>query len=417
MKIPTFEEHGEVLSHWISSGWKNEITIIFDRHFDFKRLTRKNSERILNVVKSGQDISALNRDISFRNDARFAYGLDDFLFPAMELKLIERLIWVYPSPRPLSDKELFDLLWKQFERIPGFGASILENIACSKSGISVQLETLKIELTTLDRLPLMAFSNAARIDVDLDFFFMNSFGLTHHPNDVAKVLRNMKLDLNSVAFTYSVSSGFLPADFRWVGSSLAKEIGGELQKTGTRPQKSAAIMDALNSKKLLNLEEINQVVHEANLDMGAQYSAKSILSVNSLGPKEAAVFYDLANKNGDKAIWPAYAIGLHYFEKKKYSEALFWFARVIDTLELSDSLELHSLFLYSICAFRLGHYQLALEACLKHIQLVPIREEIYPIAIASAEKLSNNLEVQTLRDQAEHIKKIRSLRESVVLTN
>ena len=134
--IPVFEEHGEVLALWVERGWERERVVVFDHHLDFKRI----APAALLRLREAHDPVALNalcRDLPTRDDDRYAFGLDDFLYAAAFLGVVREIVWVYPERRPLTDRQLARLLLSTLAMLPGHGRRSRRRFTPTRVGLAL----------------------------------------------------------------------------------------------------------------------------------------------------------------------------------------------------------------------------------------------------------------------------------------
>src|SRR5690606_34828389 len=152
-------------------------------HLDLKRIAPDQLARVRAVAGVGA-LEELHRDLPFRDDDRFAYGLDSFLYAAADLGLVERVVWGLPEPRPLTAAPLAEVLRAAQSLLPGHGHEVLASFAADDSSARARVGGLRVEATTLRRLSRLDL-RGARLDIDLDFFHGGGPRLTHEPEAVA----------------------------------------------------------------------------------------------------------------------------------------------------------------------------------------------------------------------------------------
>lgn len=381
----TFEEHGEVLAYWHQQGWRNETVVLFDRHLDLKKISPQGVERIRAAAQQGT-LASLNRDVPFRDDGRHPYGLDNFLFGAAALGLISRLIWVYPEVTPLSPAALGRQLWELLSLVPGHGAEVEQTFALSAHSAWACVAGLRVEVTTLRGLRALELPSGSRLDLDLDYFFEGSERPVHSPQEVLEVLHRQGLTARPPTLTYSIASGFMPESFRYLGEAVAGGMGFTLEPLGQRQSHAPRAMERLSRGAPLAAEERARLFAEELEPLGgAGWSVDALLALQSGALSEAEQSYWRARDTGDRASWPAYAIGLHHLQRKDYAQASQWLERAEG--ERIDTLQVHGLALRTIAACRLQRYEEALALAEQSIALTSLREEPYRVAALCAKQL------------------------------
>src|SRR5262245_4353796 len=95
MQVLTFEEHSSVLEAWWRLPRRPRSLVYLDAHLDLQQLAPARLRR-LRECTTAQQIAALRKPHHLYPDQGFSYSLEDFLYPAHRLGLIERIFWVAP---------------------------------------------------------------------------------------------------------------------------------------------------------------------------------------------------------------------------------------------------------------------------------------------------------------------------------
>src|SRR5262245_8582669 len=95
MRVLTFEEHSSVLASWWSLTRRQRTLIYLDAHLDLQQRSPKRLGRILDCT-TAQQVAELGKPHHLFAAGGFSYSLEDFLYPAHRLGMIERIIWVAP---------------------------------------------------------------------------------------------------------------------------------------------------------------------------------------------------------------------------------------------------------------------------------------------------------------------------------
>jgi tetratricopeptide (TPR) repeat protein len=405
----TFEEHGEVLAFWHEMGYQNETILVFDRHLDLKKIELDQLQRI-RQAKSSKELSLLNRDIPFRDDDTFAYGLDNFLYAAAQIGLLKRLVWVIPEPTYYSVEQLGKILWEMLSLIPDHGEEVLQTFRYHHASVSAIVSGLLIEITTLRRLSSLHFLQSCRVDIDLDFFYGEDGKLAHTVSEVCKQLQQCCLTDRLQTMTYSIYSGFLPESYRWLGQEIANLCGYQIQSLTTRRQKYAVeSMEIISRQKEIQMEQY-QALWEKELSElnGVGWTVRGLLALQMYQLFEAYHCYEQAHLHGDRATWLGYSIGLYLLRQQQYEEAATWFQRAEGSLV--DTLQAHSLQLRLLCEYRSGQFEAALATADRCLSQLPLRLDAYKIGIVTARMLS-------CEDQALEWEDKRQIVQSILLSS
>lgn len=388
--IPVFEEHGEVLAAWHERSVSGSTLICFDRHLDVKAIAPAALEALssASMVAGAETLASLNRDLPFRDDDTSAYGLDNFLYAALRLGMVRRLVWVKPDLRRVSDaKALAPELWSALSLIAGHSAEIRESFMVSPAGPCVRIAGGVLHLTTIDLLPLLHLSPDTIVDVDLDFFGTEDGVVLQNPCDVAAALRRLRLE-RIMSITCSISSGFLAPSLRWLARAFADHLGRPVEFVGRRANPAAPILRLLALGAPVSCAGLDRLVAKKLSSLGGPgWSLASVLASRSGDASLAEKLYWCAREACDGAHWPAYALGMHFLGAGDPAAALPWFQRAQGML--IDTIQLHSLCMEALCLARSGRYTEAFETARRASNAAPLRREPYIIATIAAERLGD----------------------------
>ncbi|MBH8604924.1 MULTISPECIES: tetratricopeptide repeat protein [unclassified Thermoactinomyces] len=398
--IYTFEEHGEVLAHWHETGYDNETLIYFDRHLDLKKIEKAQMRRIREQGLNRKDLRLLNRDIPFRDDDLFAYGLDNFLYATTALNLVKRVIWVYPEPKPVSVAALGHVLWDLLSLVPGHGEEVKNTFKVNPHSASAQVAGMQVEITTLRRIHKLGLDPDAKIDIDLDYFYEEKGQIVHGVDEVVETLRREGMGNGEPTMTYSISSGFLPRSCRWLGEAVANKWGCTLRSLSRRRSSQGHAeqsMSVIAGKRSLDRALFQRLCQDELQPLeGPGWSLRALLALALSDIAEAERCYQRAVESGDRATWAAYSIGLFHMGRKQYEQAIQWFSRAEG--QLVDTIQAHSLSLRALCECKSGQFERSLrtvERCLKEL---PLRLEAYKVGAVAAGELGMLSEAEKFRE-------------------
>ncbi|MBB3208394.1 tetratricopeptide (TPR) repeat protein [Rhodopirellula rubra] len=230
-----FEEHAEVLAHWIGRGVKEAVVVCFDAHLDVQYISDQRLAR-LRQCRTSSDVLArmkphhLMPDRNNATSAELSFGIEDFLFAASRLGVIRRLVWVAPAHIPIFDMEVATDQLRQSEGVTVEDLASLK--VCGEPAGAVRWirgSLLGIDLTVCHReaLPFLELPSETLVDIDIDYFVeLPSEQIGVSPADVVNDLVNLPLDLTEVTISRSVESGFTPLRFRQIAEELASCFRG-----------------------------------------------------------------------------------------------------------------------------------------------------------------------------------------------
>ncbi|MGG0410866.1 UPF0489 family protein [Peribacillus simplex] len=386
-KIYVYEEHSEVFSYWVNEVPRNSTLVYFDQHLDLKFIENSKMKRISQFIKEGLCIDELKKDIPCREDGRYSYGIDDFLYAAIQEGLFRKIIWVYP--RMLGEKGFSDLLWGLLSLVPNHGKEFISSFRNGKNSASVQLNNIELHVTTIEYLREFIINEQVIVDIDLDYFYdPKTNDLSNDIDETLNVLNDLGLFNQVKTMTYSIKSGFLPESFRWMGEYIAGQMGRKIVYSKEDKFSPKVTMEKISSNKKLSLAEIDELNFELRPLGAIGWKLKSILYTQSGEIELAKNCYQIATKTGDDSYWAAYVLGIHFFKDSNYEEALNWFSK---TGNIVDTIEAHGLILRLICCLRLELYQKGYDLSKECIELLPMRIEGYILGEVFASKLGMKL--------------------------
>lgn len=219
MKVLTFEEHSSVLPEWWRRQVRARTLVYLDAHLDLQHVNRKRLG-YLEQCTTVQAVKRLEKPHHLLPDRNFSYSLEDFLYPAHRLGLIDRLIWVAP---PHVETGYSEVALDQLQQMEGI---LLEELTSFKkvSGGWIEGRLLGLDITIcsylqLEMLPLPVDS---LIDIDTDYFVaVPGDEAWVNPRNVFEVLNRLSLKPELITLSRSVSSGFMPLHYRFFADYLA----------------------------------------------------------------------------------------------------------------------------------------------------------------------------------------------------
>lgn len=228
-EVQVFEEHAAVLAHWWALKAQGPLDVLYlDAHLDLQFVSLQRLAR-LRACTSALAVADLAKPHPLCLDAEGAYGIEDFLYPAVQLGLIGRLIWVAPPHVDLSD---LGRALARLEQMEGVSPEDLCSFVRRPDGwIEGQLLGLSLLIGRLEHVPSLSLAHPWVLDIDVDYFVaIPGDAVWADPAEVMGVLRALPVEPLSVTVSRSVSSGFTPLRHRFVGDLLAALwLGDEVQ--------------------------------------------------------------------------------------------------------------------------------------------------------------------------------------------
>lgn len=219
MKALIFEEHSSVLPLWWEGRTQARTLVYLDAHLDLQRI---GAERIVGLegCRSVEQVRALEKPHSLLPDDGFSYSLEDFLYPASRLGMIERLIWVAP-PHVRTAYSAHAI--GQLQQMDGVRPEDLYSFK-KTSGGWIEGRILGLDMVVCDyrHLEHIALPRDSLIDIDIDYFItVPGDKAWVNPREVFEVLQRLPLAPGFVTLSRSVDSGFTPLRFRFIADYLA----------------------------------------------------------------------------------------------------------------------------------------------------------------------------------------------------
>lgn len=219
MKAFIYEEHASVLALWWEMRAPASTLVSLDAHLDLQHIS---AERIawLEGCQSVEQVRALQKEHFLLPDGRFGYGLENFLYPASRLGLIERLIWV--APQHVRTAPLVHAI-RQLQQMDGVRPEDLYGFRTTGEGwLEGRILGLDVVVCDYRHLEHMALPANSLIDIDIDYFIAGPGDTVWiDPREVFEVINGLSLAPRFVTLSRSVDSGFTPLRFRFIADYLA----------------------------------------------------------------------------------------------------------------------------------------------------------------------------------------------------
>jgi hypothetical protein len=221
-KVFLFEEHSSTLPVWWAQKNGPRTAVYLDAHLDLQQTSEKSIDQLANC-KTLDEIKALEAPNHLNPSTRFAYGIENFLYAAHKLQLIDRLIWVAPAhiPRNYSDS-LLDYM-QQMDGISFAELTSFESIGSN----SLRGKLLGLDITICDYSDLGSLGIGPNyyLDVDIDYFVnVPSDQLWVEPRHVISTIIDQLGTPSLTTISRAVGSGFMPLAFRFVGDLIASQL-------------------------------------------------------------------------------------------------------------------------------------------------------------------------------------------------
>ncbi len=217
MQVVIFEEHSSVLAAWWRLPRRPRTLVYFDAHLDLQQLSPQRLRR-LEECTTVQEVADLRKPHHLFPDQGFSYSLEDFLYPAHRLGLIERIIWVAP---PHVNTGYTQAAFERMQQMDGVEFEELLSFQRVTQGW-IEGHLLGVDLTICDyrQLGRMTLPENSLVDFDIDFFIaLPADAPWVRPQEVFRAMAGLRPEL--VTISRSVNSGFTPLCYRFFADHLA----------------------------------------------------------------------------------------------------------------------------------------------------------------------------------------------------
>lgn len=222
------EEHSSQLHVWHQLGWKNVTLIYFDAHLDFQYISDSRIEK-LKQCHSTAEIAQLEKPHHMIPDKGYSYSIEDFLFAAHRLGIIEHVIWVIPTSNQQLQNPINSI--RILQNRDGFGLRDFTSFEIVGNTVTATPLGLKLTICGYQDLHTLKLPQNSFIDIDIDYFIaLPQDQPWIDPKLIFDCLKTLDIDYDIVTFTRSVSSGYMPLRYRFIADYLAALWREELPK-------------------------------------------------------------------------------------------------------------------------------------------------------------------------------------------
>jgi len=217
-RIHLFEEHSSSLPVWWAQHDSPRTVVYVDAHLDLQQ-TSDNTLAALRACTTLEDIRSLEAPNHLNPAGRYAFGIENFLYAAHHLKLIDRLVWVAPAHIPRHYSRALIAYVQQmdgisFDELTGFqmiGHDVMQG----------SLLGLDITICDYDGLGSLGIDSNYYLDIDIDYFVeVPSDRLWIDPAAVVNTIMAQLGSPSLVTISRAVSSGFTPLAYRFIGDYI-----------------------------------------------------------------------------------------------------------------------------------------------------------------------------------------------------
>ena len=216
--IHLFEEHASTLPVWWADRGTPRTVVYLDAHLDLQRLAESQIEALQRCLTT-DEIQALEAPSHLDQSSDYAYGIENFLYAAGRLGLIDRLICVTPPhiPRHYSESLLAYL-----QQMDGVSFEELTGFKEIRTGI-LRGRLLGLDITLCDYQQLGALELAGDYDLDIDIDYFVKVPEDRLWTDPGQVIHAILAQLGPpriATVSRAVGSGFTPLPMRFIGDYI-----------------------------------------------------------------------------------------------------------------------------------------------------------------------------------------------------
>ncbi len=213
-----FEEHSSVLPEWKRRGVRQTTLIYLDAHLDLQLISESRLKKLESCL-TADEMARFEKSHHLMPDEGYSYSIEDFLYPAHCLGMVDRLIWVCPGEKT---PDLSSVLKRALQFLEGIPLEDLASIKQVDNHLEADLLGLPVVICTYRDLESLPIPSDALIDIDIDYFISTSNDhVWIDPSRVFQALNKLPLNSDFVTLTRSVSSGFTPLRHRFIADYLA----------------------------------------------------------------------------------------------------------------------------------------------------------------------------------------------------
>lgn len=286
--IHLFEEHSSTLPIWWERHDSPRTAVYLDAHLDLQK-TADDAIAALKICTRLDEVKALEAPDHLNPSTRYAFGIENFLYAAHQLKLIDRLIWVSPPHIPRNYSNALISYMQQMD-----GISFEELMGFQKVGgntLRGSLMGLDITICDYDELASLGIDDSYYLDIDIDYFVeVPADRLWIDPAIVVNSILQQLGDPSLVTISKAVSSGFTPVAYGFVGDYIQSLITGRNPETDYYRNLTLAIHSMDDGK----LAQGKQICEQLIKDLPNLAPAYYVLALGTADSNEKSRLLDKA---------------------------------------------------------------------------------------------------------------------------
>lgn len=213
------EEHSSQLHVWHKLGLNHATLIYFDAHLDLQHISEQRIVK-LKQCQTTEEIACLEKPNHMDPDKGYSYGIEDFLYAAHHLGIIDHVIWVHPLPKEEKNNPMDSI--RMLQNLQGFSFNDLTSFEIVDNYVEANLLGLKVTICGYQDLSRLTLPENTFIDIDIDYFIaLPQDRPWIAPKIVFNALKSLPLSYDTVTFTRSVTSGYMPLRYRFIADYMS----------------------------------------------------------------------------------------------------------------------------------------------------------------------------------------------------
>lgn len=205
------------MPEWKRRNIRGRTLVYLDAHLDLQVV---GEERLgaLERCNTAEQVARLEKPHHLAPDDSFSFSIEDFLYPAHRLGLIERVIWVVPGEKTPDASSVIKRALYSLEGVP---LEDLKSFLKNNTHLEALLLGVPVTVTCYRDLGSIDIPPDSLIDIDIDYFVSKGDHLWVDPRQVFLALDQLSLRNEFITICRSVTSGFTPLRYRFVADYLA----------------------------------------------------------------------------------------------------------------------------------------------------------------------------------------------------
>jgi hypothetical protein len=213
-----YEEHCSVLAEWWARGMLGRTLVYLDAHLDLQYVNETRLKK-LRQAETPTQFRGLEKPHHLLPDGDYVYGLENFLYPASRLGIIDHLIWIAPPHIHIGQTVQ---VYQYLQQMDGVTIDDIRRIRRLPSGcFEANLLGLKITFCRLEDIGRLNLTDGFLLDIDTDYFVaLPEDRAWLDPAAVFTAFERLHAQPGMISIARSVSSGFMPLRYRYFADYL-----------------------------------------------------------------------------------------------------------------------------------------------------------------------------------------------------